>query len=202
MQPSNLMNMSLSQTIESILNTAIRLDDMQGDAFKALEDKVIAVTLTPMDSPLYFIVTDAMVSVQTTLQGEPDAAIQTTLVDFASLPFNRHLPHAKLSGNQTVAQDFITALCTLDIDWEEQLSHYTGDLIAFKVGHGIRSLLNTQTNINQTASQTVREYLQFELEAVPIRHQATRFYQEVNSITNEVNALEKRINQLSTPTKL
>ncbi len=202
MQQPNLMNMSLSNTIESILNAAIRLDDMQGEAFNALEDKVIAVTLTPMDSPLYFIVTHAMVSVQTTLQGEPDAAIQTTFIDFASLPFNRHLPHAKLSGDQTVAQDFIHALGALDIDWEEQLSHYTGDLIAFKVGHGIRSLLNTQTNIKQTASQTVREYLQFELEAVPTQRQVTRFCQDVHAITNEVDALEKRINQLSSATPL
>jgi len=202
MQPPNLINMSLSKTIESVLNTAIRLDDMQGEAFNTLEDKVIAVTLTPMDSPLYFIVTDAMASVQTTLQGEPDATIKTTLIDFASLPFNRRLPHAKLSGNQTVAQDFINALCALDIDWEEQLSHYTGDLLAFKVGHGIRTLLNTQANIKKTASQTVREYLQFELEAVPTQRQVARFCRDVNATTDDVNALEKRIEQLCTSTPL
>jgi len=92
---TSLLNLSLSKTIESVLNSAIRLDDEQGEAFKPLEDKVIMLTLTPIESPLYFIVTNAMVSVQTTLQGEADAAIQTTLIDFASLPIQRQLPHAK-----------------------------------------------------------------------------------------------------------
>ncbi len=192
----NLASISLSKTIESVLNTAIRLDDMQGEAFKALDDNVIELTLTPIESPLYFLITHTTVSVQTTLQGEADAAIQTTLIDFASLPIQRQLPHAKLSGDTDLAQRFIDALCSLDIDWEEQLSHYTGDLIAFKVGHGIRTLLGAQTNAKQTASQTIREYLQFELEAVPVKHQVAHFCEEVQTITDEVDALEKRIQQL------
>jgi ubiquinone biosynthesis protein UbiJ len=190
--------LSLSKTIEVALNTAMRLDDEQGEAFTPLEDKVISLTLTPIESPLYLIVTNARISVQTTLQGEADAGIQTTLIDFVSLPIQRQLPHAKLSGNTQLAQHFIDALCTLDIDWEEQLSHYTGDLIAFKVGHGLRSLFNRKQAVKENVSQTLKEYLQFELEAVPTQSQAKRFCQEVDNITTQTNALEARINTLLT----
>ncbi len=195
---TSLLNLSLSKTIESVLNSAIRLDDEQGEAFKPLEDKVIMLTLTPIESPLYFIVTNAMVSVQTTLQGEADAAIQTTLIDFASLPIQRQLPHAKLSGDTQLAQAFINALCTLDIDWEEQLSHYTGDLIAFKIGHGIRSLFSTQQAVKDNVSQTVKEYLQFEIEAVPTKSQVKRFCQNIDTLKQDFDALEARINKLIT----
>ncbi len=196
---TSLPLLSLSKTIEVALNTAMRLDDEQGKAFTPLEDKVISLTLTPIESPLYLIVTNTRISVQTTLQGEADAGIQTTLIDFASLPIQRQLPHAKLSGDTQLAQDFINALCTLDIDWEEQLSHYTGDLIAFKIGHGIRSFFNAQQGVKDTVSQTLKEFLQFEIEAVPTQSQVKRFCHEVDDTTTQTNALEARINTLLTP---
>ena len=202
-----LPSISLSKPLESVLNTAIRLDEMHGAAFNVLENRVIAITLAPIEQPLYFLFTPPPstpnntarihISVQTKLQGEPDAALHTTLLDFISLPVQRTLPNASLSGETALAQHFINALCTLDIDWEEHLSHYTGDLIAFKVGHGVRTLFNTQQqlkkNIEQTAGQTLREYLQFEIEALPTQHQITRFCQDVHAIVKEVDTLEQRI---------
>ncbi|HIE39865.1 MAG TPA: hypothetical protein EYP76_00340 [Thiomicrorhabdus sp.] len=131
--------------------------------------------------------------------GEADASIETPLLDLARLPLNHALPNAKLSGDSQLAQHFIDALSTLEIDWEEQLSHYTGDLIAFKVGHGIRSLLNTQQGAKETVSQTLKEFLQFEIEAVPTQSQVKRFCQEVDDITTQTHALEARINALLTP---
>ncbi|VAW47616.1 Ubiquinone biosynthesis protein UbiJ [hydrothermal vent metagenome] len=194
--PASFSLLSLSKAIESALNIAIRLDDEQGEAFKPLENKVINLTLTPIKSPLYIIVTNAMMSVQTTLQGEADAAIQTTLIDFASLPIQRELSRAKLSGDTELAQHFIKALCTLDIDWEEQLSHCTGDLIAFKVGHGIRALLKTKKTVKENVSKTLKEYLQFEIEAVPTKSQVNHFCQNVDVLKNDLMALETRIHKL------
>ncbi len=190
--------LSLSKTIESVLNSAVRLDEMEGQGFVPLEDKVIAVTLSPIKQPLYFLFTESMIAVQSNLEGEADACIQTHLLDFARLPLNRALPNAKFSGDTQLAQYFIDALCALDIDWEEQLSHYTGDLIAFKVGHGVRSLFNTQQGVKDTVSQTLKEFLQFEIEAVPTQSQVKRFCQEVDDITTQTHALEARINTLLT----
>ncbi|MCF6345971.1 MAG: hypothetical protein L3J00_05820, partial [Thiomicrorhabdus sp.] len=101
-------------------------------------------------------------------------------------------------GDTQLAQAFINALCTLDIDWEEQLSHYTGDLIAFKIGHGIRSLFSTQQAVKDNVSQTVKEYLQFEIEAVPTKSQVKRFCQNVDTLKQDFDALEARINKLMT----
>jgi len=193
---ANLAKTSLSKAIESVLNTAIRLDENQGQAFKKLEDKVIAVTLAPLENPLYFMFTQYMVSVQNHLVGSADATIQTTLVDFSSLPIHRDLTHAQLSGDLELAQAFIDALCGLEIDWEEHLSHYTGDLIAFKIGHGIRSFLQTKQSAKETAGQTIREYLQFEIETLPTQSQVNRFNQAVDRISNDLEPLESRIDAL------
>lgn len=191
-----LVNISLSKTIESVLNTAIRLDEEKGQAFKGLEDKVIKITLTPVSSPLYFLFTNYMVSVQNQLTGEPDAAIECTLFDFMSLPLNRTLPTSLIEGDRALAMQFIDGLCGLDIDWEEHLSHYTGDLVAFKIGHGIRSFLEQKQTTKNNLGETVKEYLQFEINTLPTQSQVKHFAQEVQQTQDDVDQLALRIEAL------
>ncbi len=191
-----LVNISLSKTIESVLNTAIRLDEQKGQAFKALEDKVIKVTLTPITSPLYFLFTNYMVSVQNQLTGEPDAALECTLFDFMSLPLNRSLPTSSIKGDESIALQFIDGLCGLDIDWEEHLSHYTGDLVAFKIGHGIRSFFEQKQTTKNNLGETVKEYLQFEINTLPTQSQVKHFAQKVQQTQDEVDQLAIRIEAL------
>lgn len=191
-----LVNISLSKTIESVLNTALRLDEQKGQAFKALEDKVIKVTLTPVSSPLYFLFTNYMVSVQNQLTGEPDAAIKCTLFDFMSLPINRTLPTSLIEGDRALALQFIDGLCGLDIDWEEHLSHYTGDLVAFKIGHGVRSFFEQKQTTKNNLGETVKEYLQFEINALPTQSQVQDFAHKVQQTDDDVDQLALRIEAL------
>jgi ubiquinone biosynthesis protein UbiJ len=191
-----LVNISLSKTIESVLNTAIRLDEEKGEAFKALEDKVIQVTLSPVATPLYFLFTHYGVSVQNQLTGAPDATIETTLLDFISLPLNRTLPTRSIQGDVAAAQIFIDGLCGLDIDWEEHLSHYTGDLVAFKIGHGLRSFFEQKQATADNVGETVKEYLQFEINTLPTQSQVKHFATKVQQTHDEVNQLALRIEVL------
>ncbi len=191
-----LVNISLSKTIESVLNTAIRLDEEKGQAFKSLEDRVIKVTLTPVSSPLYFLFTNYMVSLQNQLTGEPDATIECTLFDFMSLPLNRTLPTSLIEGDRALAMQFIDGLCGLDIDWEEHLSHYTGDLVAFKIGHGVRSFFEQKQATKNNLGETVKEYLQFEINTLPTQSQVKHFAQEVQQAQDNVDQLAIRIEAL------
>ncbi|NPA71362.1 MAG: hypothetical protein GXO35_00910 [Gammaproteobacteria bacterium] len=191
-----LVNISLSKTIESVLNTAIRLDEQQGQAFVALEDKVIQITLAPVQTPLYFMFTHYMVSVQNHLTGEADAVIESNLLDFMTLPMTRQLPHTLVSGEPEIANQFITALCGLDIDWEEHLSHYTGDLLAFKIGHGLRQFIQGKQASKQSLGETLKEYLQFELNTLPTQSQVNRFKAQVTETQAEVDRLAERIKAL------
>lgn len=191
-----LVNITLSKTIESVLNTAIRLDEEKGQAFKGLEDKVLKVTLTPVSLPLYFLFTNYMVSVQNQLTGEPDAAIECTLFDFMSLPLNRTLPTSLIEGDRVLAMQFIDGLCGLEIDWEEHLSHYTGDLVAFKIGHGVRRFFEQKQTTKNNLGETVKEYLQFEINTLPTQHQVKHFAQKVQQTQDDVDQLAIRIEAL------
>ena len=195
----NLVNISISKTIESVLNTAIRLDEQKGAVFSDLEDKVIALSLSPLEAPLYFMFTNYMVSVQNQLTGDADAEIEASMFDFVTLPINKTLPFKTLKGDEHIASIFVNGLCTLDIDWEEHLSHYTGDLLAFKIGHGFRTLFDKKQSAKVTAGETIKEYLQFEIGTLPTKSQVARFKLGVEKITDEVDQIEARIEALRTP---
>ncbi|MBN2865048.1 MAG: hypothetical protein JXK16_03505 [Thiotrichales bacterium] len=191
-----LLKTTKAKVIEMALNEAIRLDEMQGRAFEPLEDSVINVTLTDIQIAFDFAFTAYGVSVSSEPAPSVDSVIETTFIDFLALPKQAGLPNAKLSGNEIKAEQFIHALATLEIDWEEHLSHYTGDLIAFKIGHGVRSILQAKQSAKQQAGDTLKEYLQFELQAVPTPSQVAYFNSQVTQTAEAVDSLAERIEAL------
>jgi len=193
---TDLLTLTKSKVIEMILNEAIRLDEMQGRAFEPLEDSVIAVNLNDIKLNFFFLFTAYGVSVSNDKTQTADSTIDTTFAEFIALPKEAGLPKAKFSGNEVKAEQFIHALATLEIDWEEHLSHYTGDLIAFKIGHGVRSLLKAKQSAKEQAGDTLKEYLQFELQATPTKSQVDYFNQQVTSTAKALDGLETRIDQL------
>lgn len=189
--------MILSQVFEFALNQAVRLDEQQGQAFHPLRDKVIALNLRDLNSTLYVLFTDYGISVQNTLQGEADAEIETSLGDLLSFAHTGQLKHATYQQDTVLAEAFVNALSALEIDWEEHLSHYTGDLIAFKIGHAARSMMQTKAAAKQQIGDTLKEYLQFELNALPTHSQVQRFGKQVLHTQKDVETLAERIDALS-----
>jgi ubiquinone biosynthesis protein UbiJ len=191
-----LFSLTLSSVLETLLNQALRLDEHQAQAFEPLHDRVIQLNLLDLRQTLFILFTEYGVQVQTHLQGEADAAIDTQIDALLQLKSTGTLKKAVVQGDTALAEAFIRALASLEIDWEEHLSHYTGDLIAFKIGHGLRTLLDTKEAIKHQAGDTLKEYLLFEINALPTRSQVTRFSQQVGQTQSAVDALEARLTAL------
>lgn len=193
---TGLMSLTAAKLLETLLNEAIRLDAQHGAAFKALPECAIQLHLKDVQANFYLVCTDYGISVQNALKGEADACIQTELAELVALHRTGQLNNAQLSGDDALATQFIQALANLDIDWEEHLSHYTGDLIAFKVGQAARSFAHAKETAKQQAADTLKEYLQFELNALPTKDQVMRFTDEVNRLQEQTDAIAERIEQL------
>jgi len=191
-----LVKTSLSKLFETLLNQAIQLDDQQGQAFAACDEKVIQLTLTDFAQTFFLIYQvppdgHGRFSVQNHLMGSPDCHLTFSCNDWI-----QNQPACQISGDEAVAQSFIEAVKTLEIDWEEQLSKLTGDLIAFKVGSTIRQGQKTSREAKQKIGETLKEYLQFEIEVLPTHSQINRFTQKVQQTTQAVDRLAERIERL------
>jgi ubiquinone biosynthesis protein UbiJ len=99
-------------------------------------------------------------------------------------------------GDTTVAEQFKELFAHLEIDWEEQLSHVAGDVIARQMGNFFRALSRWAKQSARTARQDLTEYLQEEIRLVPPREELQDFFSEIDHLRNDVERIEVRINRL------
>jgi ubiquinone biosynthesis protein UbiJ len=192
-----LVKTALSKLFETLLNQAVQLDDMQGQALAPCDEKVVQLTFTDLGQTFFLIYqidadNPGTFSVQNHLMGAPDTHIQLTSLDWIG-----RQPNYEASGDEALAADFIQGVQSLNIDWEEQLSKITGDLVAFKIGSTVREGRKSVESAKRKAGDTLREYLQFEIELLPTAPQIQRFKRDVQHTTQAVDALEKRLQALS-----
>ncbi|MCB1903235.1 MAG: sterol-binding protein, partial [Gammaproteobacteria bacterium] len=87
-------------------------------------------------------------------------------------------------------------LAAMDIDWEEQLSHFTGDLLAHKTGNLLRTVRNWGTSSSTSLKLDLKEYLQEELRLLPGRLEVETFLGNVDVLRDDVERLQARLIQL------
>ncbi|WP_051145010.1 SCP2 domain-containing protein [Thiomicrorhabdus sp. Kp2] len=196
-----LVDLSFSKSLELAINTAIHLDEEHGRVFESLDGKVIELMITPFTQPLFCLINQKQIAMQRELNGEADATLKSDISEWIALPFSHNLKAEVTAGDKTIGNEFIEALSHLEIDWEEHLSHYTGDLVAFKVGHGIRSFLERKQTAKAYAGDTIREYLQFEINTLPTRNQVEHFVKDVEQISRDIEKMAERIQALVNHTK-
>jgi len=195
-QPS-ILDISFTKAFEMTLNTAIQLDDMQGQAFDALDGKVVELWVAPSKTPLFCLINERNIACQQNLNGEADVTLKTGMRQLTALAQGEGFETKFIRGDEKVGEAFIQAMESLEVDWEEHLSHYTGDLVAFKIGHGVRSMLERKQQSKQYIGETLKEYLQFEIDALPARHQVSHFIEDVEALKNRVDEASERIANLN-----
>ncbi|MBN2648020.1 MAG: SCP2 sterol-binding domain-containing protein [Thiotrichales bacterium] len=188
-----------AQVLESALTQARAWDIDQGAALSALPEAVIALQMTPAKTPFYCLITANHISVQTQLQGSADATIRGEFSDWIRLASDSpNLEHFTLEGETDLARTFLQALSRLEIDWEERLSQLTGDFVAAQIGYGVRSFLHKKRQMRADLQQTLQEYLQFEIHALPTSAEVKSFHHAVDELEQALAQLESRCNALST----
>jgi ubiquinone biosynthesis protein UbiJ len=81
-------------------------------------------------------------------------------------------------------------------DIEEELSSVIGDAAAHKLGNLARGVSDWGRTARSTMGANIREYLQEEGRDAPSRYEFDRFAANVNTLRDDVDRLEARINRL------
>ncbi len=147
----------VSASIERIINHLLKLDSDSKAALAKLKGKRLTVKLREFPWPLTFVFSDkvdvlvnesfdnqsqkeqANISLQDTASANQDCRIELsfsalqTIQDSSQITGLIQRNELKLDGDLSVAQGFGDLIKNIDIDWEEQLSKYTGDVIAHSV---------------------------------------------------------------------
>jgi ubiquinone biosynthesis protein UbiJ len=157
--------------IELAMNQLLKLDDDSQQRLKKLSGKSLQVTIKELPWPLLFSFSE-QIDVRTVItsdndsEPEPvDCLIELNLETLPKLKDNSQLTQLiqkkqlNLIGDIYVAQTFSALLKDLDVDWEEQLSRYTGDVLAHQTFSSMRTIFDTaKTHIEQGVIE-LGEYL-------------------------------------------
>jgi ubiquinone biosynthesis protein UbiJ len=101
-----------------------------------------------------------------------------------------------VSGNAAIAQQVQKMLTELELDWEESLSHYTGDILAYRIHQQARGTRDWLLHSFDSLSQTSSEYLREEVRLTPTQVEFERFAQQTTVLKQDVERAEARLRHL------
>lgn len=101
-----------------------------------------------------------------------------------------------INGNAAVAQQMQKIFTELDLDWEEALSHYTGDVLAYRIHRQVRKTGDWLRASVISLSQTSSEFLREEIRLTPTQVEFERFQQQVTTLRQDVERAETRLRHL------
>ena len=146
----------------------------------------------------------AGVSLMWQVEGDVDCTLRGTPWNLFRLGLSRDTQDMKkifgddvsISGDIEFGQEMKQAFDSMDIDWEEHLSHVVGDVIAHQIGDGVKSVLQLGQSTAETIRQNLSEYLHEELRHFPPREECEDFFHDVDALRDDVERIAARFNKL------
>lgn len=197
----NMLPSALLTTLETILNYYLHLDPETLKRLGRLQNKVIAIELRGLDITIYALPGSYGLrlhsswedEVNTTISGTPLAMTRMSLGDSSRALFSGDVT---ISGDVETGQQFKRILDSMDIDWEEQLSKLTGDIIAHRTGNLVRNGVQWGNQLLNSLQQNITEYLQEESRILPGRAEIAPFMDQIDELRDDTARLEARVQRL------
>ena len=188
--------------LEKSINRFLRMDSDVSLFLKPLSGKVIEIKIEPMDSVIYLCPSSTGIQLLERYEGKPDTVLSGTPLSFGLMGLSKTPKRALFSGQVRMAGDLevgrhLQALFEkLEIDWEEQLSHATGDVLAHKLGNIFRAGKAWGKESLKTFELNIAEYLQEETRELPAKAEISIYYRKVDKVRADYDRLEARVQRL------
>lgn len=194
----------IADFLEIAGNRLLEFDAETAQRISELRGKVLKLEVLVVNQGLYFVPTDRGVQVtdkwaaeaDITLRGSPIALAQFGLKQkgiSSSLFLDRRVD---IEGDVELAQDFQRILGELDVDFEEMLSRYLGDIAARQLNRGVRSFRNWAREVSESLRSNVGEYLVEEARLLAPAWRIDRFIESTDVLRADVERLEQRVRRL------
>ncbi len=211
MQPSDGLGSTLLNSIQSSMLTAAeiagnRLLDFDEVALQGcfeMQGHCIAIDIIDLDFTLYchpgnwgirLSQAPPARDVDATISGHFMALVNLATVDDKVSASIRE--QVSFTGNVSLAQKMQKLLTDLDIDWEEALARYCGDVLAFQIHHRARNLGAWLRQSTDSLLQSSSEYLREEARLSPTSVEFDAFQTRLGELRHDVERNEIRLQRL------
>jgi ubiquinone biosynthesis protein UbiJ len=184
-------------------NRLLSLDQQVVDRCSELQGYCIEIQITDLDINIFCHPGSWGMRLSLDEPAKPvDATISGRLMALLSLAMQEDKistsiqEGVSINGNATVGQQAQKLITELDIDWEEVLSHYTGDILAYRIHQQARGAGDWLRQSVISLSQTTSEYLREESRMSPTQVEFERFQQQATMLKQGVERAEVRLRHL------
>lgn len=180
--------------LQLIINKCLSLDPGLTRHLQQLEGKNLAIICTDMPAQsMYCVFANGQINLSSSAPQEIDVTIQGTVRSFLHYAVTKQRAGITISGDATVAATVEKLYSQLDINWEEELSKFTGDAIAHQAIYSLRQIKQFGRDTSSSLGAMVTEYLQEESKLLPTAYEVESFMQDVDELRLRVDRLEARI---------
>lgn len=187
-------------SFEYLINHLINLDPYLKDYLQPLAFKTVAVSCCEYpEKILYCKFEEQRVQLSLLPADTVDAEISGPLYGLLMLAIhkqNADLRQSKVvfSGDLSVAQALQQFMFQLNIDWEEELSKYTGDVFAHSAVSMCKKIKSYSQYASTSLESMITEYLQEESGLLPTSYEIKNFLNSVDELRLATDRLEAKLN--------
>ncbi len=200
----NPLLIPLLGAMETGLNQLFAMDPETFKRLESFKGKIVAFHMTDIGQTLYFFPDDQGIQIVSHYEGEADTVISGSLLAFARMAIADEKSKTSavfkgdisINGDIALGQHFQSLFKQLDIDWEEHLSHITGDVLAHSLGNMARGFLGWGKETLNSLSLDVSEYLQYETRDIASGPEINHFNTQIDKIRSDIDRAEARVNRL------
>jgi ubiquinone biosynthesis protein UbiJ len=192
----------LLTTLNTLINRYLSLDIDSKLRLQKLSGKAITIELLPFHFVFQAVFNDDGIQIFDNERALTETKITGTPFSMLSVMVNKEDRHhaflgdLKIEGDAAFAQEVITLFDSLEIDWEEQCSHFMGDVPAYHLKRAFSGLKKSINNLDSALTRNINEYLHEEALHFPSREALNDFFKEIDILRMDVDRMDAKIKNL------
>ncbi len=188
----------MKQLTEKMINAWLALDPDSLRRIRPLHNKIIEFRFTGTGLTIPLLFTQTGVSLCQVSDSPADLVLSGTPFSFLRLHLSgkTRSDDVQVTGDMELAHPLLTLFKDMAIDWEEHLSHFTGDVIATQLGNAYRRVRAATQYTKTQFTQSLSDWLHEEIQLSPPREAIADFLNDVDEFRLAVDRLTARIQQL------
>lgn len=186
----------------ALINRGIDENETAQDLCDALEGRSLRITVKPLPSPILISASGGRVDVSADKIKEADAEITGTIIELNRLMFiDNEAPiregRVDISGDAEIADSFRELLLSARPDLEEKLADWFGESMAFQLSSLVRDTRDWATDIAEDLTERAADFLHKDDGPLPTTAEIKAHTAEVDTLVNDVERMEARLDQLA-----
>ncbi|HED17051.1 MAG TPA: hypothetical protein ENI64_09610 [Gammaproteobacteria bacterium] len=188
--------------LETAINRVLAADPVSRQQLAGMSGKVIGLHITGINLKIYLLPNASGVSVLPQLDREPDAWLIGGVASWIHIGMGGDSVESMLRGDIEMRGDHELGhqlkqfLDGLNLDWEELLAPYLGDVIAHSAGRMLHSSASWFAGTGANLARDMGEYLKEEAHLSPATFELQVFIRDVDRVRDDVERMAARIELL------